>query len=175
MSDNALSQTTEGKNNGERANGLPAAPAGRACDELGRRPLPFESPAGGTEELLGRGSGARRASKGSPAAVDHLGRGDRSTRRNVFGPAAAAREAVCLATAHKSRGSTLGIAPACRAPSSSSYPSTTPQETPKGLPASSTPLDCGGHKRVRCCPSELLGQNWLRWLRKSVVRAGLEE
>jgi hypothetical protein len=34
---------------------LPAAPVRRVGNELGHRPLPFESPADGTEELLGRG------------------------------------------------------------------------------------------------------------------------
>jgi hypothetical protein len=39
---------------GDEPRGQPAAPGRRATNELGQRPLPFESPAAGTDELLGR-------------------------------------------------------------------------------------------------------------------------
>src|SRR5262245_6055801 len=39
---------------GDEPRGQPAAPDRRATNELGQRPLPFESPAAGTDELLGR-------------------------------------------------------------------------------------------------------------------------
>ena len=58
---------------------LPAAPARRAESERGLGPQPFESPAGGTEEHLGREG---------DLAICRPGRNGGSTRQNGLGPAA---------------------------------------------------------------------------------------
>lgn len=55
MRDNALSRLTEDGQRRASHPDCPRHPPAEPVTNWGVRPLPFESPAGGTEELLGRG------------------------------------------------------------------------------------------------------------------------